>query len=123
MAKGIGVDIIEVDRIREAIEKYGERFLKRVFTPIEINYCEEFKDTKFVHYTARFAAKEAFSKAIGTGFTQGFRLNEVGIVNEPNGMPNIVLEGKLKERWSNYRILVSLSHTRTYAVAVVIIEE
>lgn len=121
--KGVGVDIIEVDRIREAIEKYGERFLRRVFTPIEIEYCEEFKDTKFVHYTARFAAKEAFSKAIGTGFAQGFKLNEIGIVNESSGMPKIVLEGKLKEYWANYRILVSLSHTRIYAVAVVIIEE
>ncbi len=123
MIKGIGVDIIEVDRIREAIEKYGERFLKRVFTQIEIRYCEEFKDTKFLHYSARFAAKEAFSKAIGTGFTQGFKLREVGIVNESNGMPKIVLEGELSEGWSNYKIFVSLSHTRVHAVALVVIQE
>jgi holo-[acyl-carrier protein] synthase len=67
MIIGIGTDITDVARIKHSYEEYGERFLKRVFTPTEVEYCERFGDTKFLHYTARFAAKEAFSKAIGTG--------------------------------------------------------
>lgn len=123
MTLGIGIDIIEVDRIRKAIENYGERFLTRVFTQNEIVYCEEFKESKWVHYAVRFAAKEAFSKAIGTGLTQGFKLNEVGIKNTENGKPEIELFGNLFEKWGKYKILVSLSHINSIASAVVVIEE
>jgi holo-[acyl-carrier protein] synthase len=120
---GIGVDIIEVERIKTAIETYGERFLKRVFTANEINYCETFKDTKWVHYAARFSAKEAFSKAVGTGLTQGFKLNEVGVINGENGKPEIELFGGLREKWGSYKINVSISHINAMATAVVIIED
>ncbi len=122
MVKGIGVDIVEVSRIQKAIEQYGERFLKRVFTESEIQYCESFREKKYLHYAARFAAKEAFSKAIGTGFTDGFKLNEVGIKNLENGKPQIFLLGGLKEKYSNFQMYVSLSHSDSYAVATVIIE-
>jgi holo-[acyl-carrier protein] synthase len=123
MIVGIGIDIIEVSRIKEAIENYGERFLKRVFTENEIKYCEEFKENKYVHYSARFSAKEAFSKAIGTGLAQGFKLNSVGIVNNSNGKPEIELLGELKEKWGDFKIFVSLSHINTHSTAVVIIEK
>lgn len=123
MIIGIGTDIIEVQRIANACEKYGERFLNRIFTQTEQDYCESFNDTKYVHYAARFAMKESFSKAIGTGLTQGFRFTEVSIVNQQNGKPDVVLEGDLKTKWEKFRIHVSLSHTRDYAVAFIIIED
>jgi len=123
MIIGIGTDIIEVQRIANACEKYGERFLNRIFTQTEQDYCESFNDTKYVHYAARFAMKESFSKAIGTGLTQGFKFTEVSIVNQQNGKPDVVLEGDLKTKWNKFRIHVSLSHTRDYAVAFVIIED
>ncbi len=123
MIVGIGIDIIEVERIKNAIETYGEHFLKRVFTENERKYCEEFKEKKYIHYAARFSAKEAFSKAIGTGLTQGFKLNHIGIINSLNGKPEIELFGELKEKWDTYKIFVSLSHINSHSVAMVIIEE
>lgn len=120
MIYGIGADIIEVERIKNAIEKYGDRFLKRIFTETEINYCEEYKDKKFLHYAARFAVKEAFSKAIGTGLTQGFKFTEIGIINEKNGKPIVVLDGTMKDKYSQYKIDVSISHTETNAVAFIV---
>lgn len=123
MIVGIGTDIIEVERIREIAEKFGKRFLDRIYTPIEQEYCESFKDTKYVHYAARFAMKESFSKAIGTGITEGFKFKEVGIVNEKNGKPLVVLDGELKKKWGKYKTHISLSHTRGNAVAYLIIEE
>lgn len=122
MIIGIGTDITEVGRIEEAIKKYGKRFLNRIFTETEQEYCETFGDTKYVHYAARFCAKEAFSKAIGTGITQGFKFVEVGIKNAPSGNPSIVLEGGLLEAWGQFKIEVTLSHTDNYAVAFVTME-
>lgn len=122
MIVGVGIDIIEVERIKKAIESYGERFLKRVFTKREIDYCEQFKENKYVHYAVRFSAKEAFSKAIGTGLTQGFKLNQVGIINEDNGRPQIELFEQMAEKWGTYKIFVSLSHINSIASAVVVIE-
>ena len=123
MIIGIGTDIIEVARIKESIEKYGERFLKRIFTDVEIEYCETYKEHKYLHYAARFAAKESFSKAIGTGITQGFKLNEVGIRNEKSGKPVIDLRGGLAEKYGHYKCYVSLSHTEGNAVSYIALTE
>lgn len=123
MIIGIGTDIIEVKRISDAIEKYGERFLKRIYTPTEINYSEAFKEKKFLHYAARFAAKESFSKAIGTGLTQGFVFTEVGIINENSGKPQFELTGKMLEKWGECKAYVSLSHTEENAIAYVFLEQ
>jgi|YNPMSStandDraft_2_1061718.scaffolds.fasta_scaffold18597_2 holo-[acyl-carrier protein] synthase len=120
MIYGIGTDIIEVERIKNAIEKYGDRFLNRIFTDNEIKYCEDYKDKKFLHYAARFAVKEAFSKAIGTGLTQGFKFTEISIVNEKSGKPIVILDGAMKEKYSHYKIDVSISHTETNAVAFIV---
>lgn len=122
MIAGIGTDIVEVARIREAIEKYGDRFLGRIFTQTERDYCESFKDGKFEHYAARFAAKEAFSKAIGTGITQGFKFREVGVRNEDSGKPLVELDGEMMERWGKCSFSISLSHTANNAIAYIIIE-
>lgn len=123
MIYGIGTDIIEVARIKDAIQKYGSRFLDRIYTKIEQEYCESFNDNKYLHYAARFAAKESFSKAIGTGITQGFKFNEIGVVNESNGKPRVILYGSLLEKWGQFKIEVSLSHTQTDAVAFVTLEK
>lgn len=123
MIFGIGTDIIEVERIKSAIEKYGDRFLKRIFTEKEIDYCEQFKDKKYLHYAARFAVKESFSKAIGTGITQGFKFAEIGIINEASGKPLIMLEGDLKEKYGKYTCEVSISHTEANAVAFVVMSD
>ncbi len=123
MIIGIGTDIIEIPRIEKAIEKYGKRFLKRIFTDVEIQYCEQFNETKYLHYAARFAAKESFSKAIGTGITKGFKFSEVGVRNEPNGKPLIELTGGMAKNWGDCDIFVSLSHTDNNAVAYLVIEK
>jgi len=120
---GIGTDIIEVSRIKNSIEKYGKRFLDRIYTQTEIKYCESFKGTKYLHYAARFAAKESFSKAIGTGITRGFKFKEIGIVNKKNGKPMIDLSGSLKEKYGAYHCYVSLSHTEDNALAYLTIED
>jgi len=122
MIVGIGTDIVEVTRIESSIKKYGERFLNRIFTESEQQYSESFRNNKYQHYAARFAAKEAFSKAIGTGITQGFKFREVGIRNQPNGKPNVVLSGDTAVRWGDCNIHVSLSHTALNAVAYIVIE-
>ncbi len=123
MLFGIGTDLTEVERIKSAVEKYGNRFTKRIFTQVEIDYCEQFRDKKFVHYAARFAVKESFSKAIGTGITQGFKFNEIGVVNEPGGKPLIILTGETLDKYGKYNTEVSISHTDTLAVAFVVMEE
>jgi holo-[acyl-carrier protein] synthase len=123
MIVGIGTDIVEVERIKSAIEKYGERFLNRIFTQTEIDYCEQFKGGRYLHYAARFAAKEAFSKAIGTGITRGFKFREIGIRNESSGRPRAELSGEMLDRWGNYSIEVSLSHTDNNAIAFLTLEK
>ncbi|MBE2187835.1 MAG: holo-ACP synthase [Desulfobulbaceae bacterium] len=122
MIYGIGTDIVDVDRIKQAIESYGKRFLDRIYTETEQEYSESFNDKKYVHYAARFAAKESFSKAIGTGITKGFKFREVGIKNEVSGKPIMMLEGEMLERYGQYKIHVSLSHTDTNAIAYILIE-
>lgn len=122
MIIGTGTDIVDVPRIAHSFEEYGDRFLQRVFTEVEIEYCNGFGDTRFLHYAARFAAKEAFSKAIGTGMRDGMAFKLVGIRNEKTGLPKIELSGLMRERWGNHIIHVTLSHTATIGLAVVIIE-
>ena len=123
MIIGSGTDIVDVQRIRAAVDEYGERFLTKIFTPTEIAYCEHFGETRFLHYAARFAAKEAFSKAIKTGMRDGMSFKVVGVVNQPSGEPRIELFGTMQERWGSHTIHVSLSHTSTVALAVVVMEE
>lgn len=115
--KGIGIDIIEIDRIKEAIENYGDKFLKRVFTARELSYCRNRRALKLPELAVRFAAKEAYAKALGTGL-KGIRWKEIEIVNNNKGKPHISLKGKIQ-----HKIHVSLSHSRDSAVASVFIEE
>jgi len=123
MIYGLGTDLVETARIQNSIEKYGDRFLKKIFTEVERNYCDGFVGTEHLHYAARFAAKEAFSKAIGTGMANGFKFKEIGIENMKSGKPIISLSGALKEKYGHLISHVSLSHTDTNALALIILEE
>src|SRR5574337_1782794 len=96
MIVGIGVDIVETQRIEDAIGRHGDRFTKRLFTPGEIEYCEKFKN-KAERYAARFAAKEAAFKALGTGWSSGVRWVDVEITHRPSGKPELVLRGRAEE--------------------------
>jgi holo-[acyl-carrier protein] synthase len=122
MVKGIGVDIIEIDRIRRSIERLGDRFLDKVYTPREISYCNG-KAHRFQHYAARFAAKEALSKALSTGWAGEFRWKDVEVMNEPSGQPRFSLHGTLCERLAGASIMLSLSHSDSHVVAMVLIQE
>ncbi len=125
MIVGMGVDIIEVPRVRSAIERFGDRFLKRLFTPAEIRYCES-KANKYERFAARFAAKEAALKAIGTGLSRGISWQDVEVVREPSGKPTLAFTGKAGEfaaRLHVHHASVSLSHTEQVAFAQVILED
>lgn len=121
MVEGIGVDIIEVERLRRSVEEYGETFLEKVFTPTELSYSRSKKDV-YHHLAARFAAKEAFSKAFATGWSGPFRWRDVEVSNDPLGKPTIALHGEMKEQVGESQILLSISHSDRAVVAVVLIE-
>ncbi|OGL45183.1 MAG: holo-[acyl-carrier-protein] synthase [Candidatus Schekmanbacteria bacterium RBG_13_48_7] len=123
MIYGVGTDIIEVARVEQQI-KNNEGFKEKIFTSKEIEYCET-KKNRSQNYAARFAAKEAFFKAIGTGWRGGLRYCEIEIMNDKLGKPGIVLHGKTKEYIANkgkFNINVSMSHVKTVAIATVILE-
>ena len=123
MIFGIGTDMIEVERIAEKIGK-NAGFKELVFSQSEIDYCEK-KTHSFQHYAARFAAKEAFFKALGTGWKTGTAFNEIEVFNDVNGKPEIMLHGETASTLAamgKKKISVSLSHLKTIASAVVIIE-
>ena len=124
MIVGMGVDIAETSRIQEAVERHGERFLARVFTPKEIEYCQRHRN-RYERFAARFAAKEAAMKALGTGWRRGISWQDFEISNLPTGKPCLQLSGRALELYRSLggsRILVSLTHTGPYALAQVIFE-
>jgi len=124
MLVGTGVDIAETSRIEQVLEKHGERFLKRVYTSAEIAYCEKFKN-KAERYAARFAAKEAAFKALGTGWREGIRWRDVEITHLPSGKPVLLLTGRALEiarQLGIARTSVSISHSDRYVVAHVMME-
>lgn len=124
MIVGTGIDITEVPRIREVIERHGERFLKRVFTEGEIQYCDS-KANRVERYAARFAAKEAGMKAIGTGWNHGVRWRDIEVARKPGGRPTLAFHGKAAEfaaKLGVINIALSLTHTAEQAMAQVILE-
>jgi holo-[acyl-carrier protein] synthase len=125
MIVGTGVDIAEVPRVAAAIERFGHRFLRRIFTENEIRYCES-KANRVERYAARFAAKEAALKAIGTGWKRGVTWRDVEVTREPGGRPTMTFHGKAAEfagKLGMKRAHVSLSHTAEHAIAQVILED
>lgn len=124
MVVGIGVDLVETARIAENIEQHGDRFIRRLYTPAEIAYCEKFKG-KAERYAARFAAKEAAFKALGTGWREGVRWLDVEVVNLPSGKPELLLHGRAGEiarALGVARTSISISHADEYAVVQVVFE-
>ena len=125
MILGAGIDLCEVPRIRASIERYGQRFLDRVFTAAEIAYVEG-KANRYERYAARFAAKEAGMKAIGTGWRKGVRFRDFEVANTPSGKPTLTFHGEaagFAARLGVRRVTVSLTHTATQGMAFVILED
>lgn len=124
MIVGTGIDIAEVSRIASSIERFGRRFLERVFTPDEIRYCES-KANKAERYAGRFAAKEAAMKAIGTGWNRGVTWHDVEVQRAPGGRPTIAFHNKAAEVFHALgatRAHLSITHTKDSAMAQVILE-
>lgn len=118
---GIGIDLVEVARIREMLDKHGERFKQRTFTTAEAAYCDACADPA-MHYAARFAAKEATAKALGTGlWAEGVNWTDIEVVREENGRPRLVLHGAALQHAADAECLVSLTHTRDLAMAQVLL--
>src|SRR6266571_776851 len=124
MILGTGIDIIEVTRIRASHEKFGERFLNRILRPVEIAYCLSHRDPA-PFLAARFAAKEAISKAFGTGIGGQLGWQDIEVGRKKSGEPFVILHGgglKLFETRGGARFQLSLSHTENYAAAIAILE-
>jgi len=124
MILGIGIDLIEVPRFEQALQRHGERFINRLFTPGEVAYCQS-KARAVEHYAARFAAKEAAMKALGTGKSGGIRWRDVEITRAPGTPPQVQFHGQAQKRFEKLgakQVSVSLTHTSHSAMAQVIIE-
>jgi holo-[acyl-carrier protein] synthase len=125
MIIGMGIDVAEVKRIAAVIESQKERFLRRVYTPAEVEYCEQFKN-RYERFAGRFAAKEAAMKALGTGWTNGVRWVDLEVVRLPSGRPTLSIKGearKIADRLGVKNIAISITHTAEQAIAQVIFED
>jgi holo-[acyl-carrier protein] synthase len=126
MVLGLGTDLIETRRLQESIDRFGERFLDRIFTAGEIAYCQRKKKNAAESFAARFAAKEAGAKALGTGISHGVSWKEFEVRREITGRPTLHLSGRaaeLAEALGVRRVQLSLTHSRELAMAVVVVED
>ena len=114
----VGIDLIEIERIGKLIEKYGDKFIGRIFTETEIAYCSKKKDRG--SYAARFAAKEAVFKATGLGLGKGMTWKDVEVINDEKGKPEIRLYGKTAELLKGKEIHISISHSKDASIAMVV---
>jgi holo-[acyl-carrier protein] synthase len=124
MIVGTGIDVVEVPRVAAAIERFGRRFLERIYTEGEIRYCEA-KANRVERYAARFAAKEAAMKALGTGWNRGVRWRDIEVRRQPGGRPTLIFNGKAAEFAAGLgtkNTALSLTHTASEAIAQVILE-
>ena len=125
MIVGTGVDLAEVPRIQASIERYGDKFIQRIYTPAEIAYVER-KANKYERYAARFAAKEAGMKAIGTGWRRGVRWQDFEVANLPSGKPTLRLYGAAARHAAKLgvkNVSLSITHTAQLGMAHVILED
>ena len=125
MIYGIGIDLVKVIRVKEALERWGERFHNRVFTPGEVRYCMQKKNPS-PNFAARFAAKEAFVKALGIGIRRGVHWKDVEVQRGPLGRPVLKLNGRAVEICQKERIeglFLSLTHDGDYSGAIVVLEK
>jgi len=126
---GLGSDLCDIERIQKSLDRFGERFIARVFTEAERAKAERRPFTRAGTYAKRFAAKEAFSKAVGTGFKRGVFMKDIGVVNLPSGQPTLALTGGAKERLDAMippghaaKVHLTMTDDHPFAMAVVIIE-
>ncbi|HEX3966655.1 MAG TPA: holo-ACP synthase [Edaphobacter sp.] len=125
MVLGLGTDLIETERVEASINRFGDRFLERIFSPGEIAYCRRKKNAA-ESFAARFAAKEAGAKALGTGISRGVTWKEFEVKREASGRPSLHLSGRAAElagAMGVKRIQLSLTHSREFALAVVVVED
>ncbi|MBA3957648.1 MAG: holo-ACP synthase [Parachlamydiaceae bacterium] len=114
--RGLGTDIIEIERIRASIAHHQQHFLDKIFTAGEQSYCHKYNDST-PHFAGRFAAKEAVIKALGSGFRSDFSWLDIEILNDSEGKPEVFLAEGLRIKFGNPNILISISHCREYATA------
>ena len=125
MIYGVGIDLVENSRMEKIIKKWGQKFLHRIFSDGEIQYCEKYINSA-IHYGVRFAAKESFLKALGIGLGMGVKLSDIEVVNDENGKPSLKLCGEAKNQMEKKRIRkfhLSLTHTKSHSTAVVLLEK
>ena len=125
MIFGTGLDIVEIDRIKNSLNKYSPKFEQKIFTPTEIDYCQS-QGNPAKHFAARFAVKEAVSKCFGTGIRGSLGFKDMEIINEETGKPILVMIGKGKELFEKLElksIHISISHDSTHAIAHAIAEQ
>ena len=125
MIVGTGVDLVEVPHIKASIERFGARFINRIYTPAEIAYVER-KANRFERYAARFAAKEAGMKAIGTGWRHGVRWQDFEVVNQRSGKPTLLFHGvaaRVAGKLGVRNVSLSITHTAELGMAHVILED
>jgi len=120
MIESLGIDLIEIKRVKKVKERWGKRFLERVYTPKELEYCLK-KRYPENSLAGRFAAKEAVMKALGTGLSSGVSWREIEILNDKKGKPEILLYGKTKKLLGKKKVLISISHTKEDAIAQAVI--
>lgn len=124
MILGIGTDLVAIARIQKTVDRFGDRFLGKVFSPEEVRHCAARAD-RVACLAKRFAAKEAFVKALGTGMREGIWFHDIQVVANALGQPGIVVSGEAERRletWGTVRVHVSLSDEKKYAVAFVVLE-
>lgn len=129
MIIGLGSDLCNIDRIARSLDRFGDRFVNRVFTPVERQRCDRRPFTRAGGYAKRFAAKEAFSKAVGTGFNHGVFMRDIGVVNLPSGAPTLVVTGGARARLDAMvpgghaaRLFLTMTDDHPFAQAFVVIE-
>jgi holo-[acyl-carrier protein] synthase len=125
MIFGIGTDLVEVSRVEKILQKWGEKFLKKVFSQNEIEYCKK-KAFPAIHFAARFAAKESFLKSLGIGLGMGVKLQDIEVINNEKGSPTLKVHESIKARLDIlgiHAIHISITHTQGHAQAVVILEK
>ncbi len=119
---GVGTDIIEIARIKAAIERHGMRFYRRIFSLDEEEYCKKFLNP-YPHLAGRFAAKEAVMKALGSIWNRPIGWQQITICKEPNGRPTVSVDPSLAKNFIGYQLLISISHSREFATAMALLSK
>jgi holo-[acyl-carrier protein] synthase len=119
--QGIGVDVVDVQRMKDVLEKQGQAFQNKVFSDMEVTYCKT-RQKPYIHFAARFAAKEAVAKAMRTGWSGAFHWRDIEVVNDQSGAPHILLSHDVAKALEQCNVHLSLSHTDNTVVAFVVLE-